>query len=150
MAKKRLGKMRGELEKQRRDEIQSKHQEEKKEVELAHLEEMTEFNAYWDNKMLEYQTEAEKLENEAVDRHQAELRQFEEEIEKSLSYKQKESGEMINLRKIEDSLAKQEKYSEAYKVQKQLQELERAEYEKWGMARALKMKNLLGQLRSKQ
>lgn len=62
----------------------------------------------------------------------------------------KESGEMINLRKIEENLAKQEKYIEAHKVQKQIQALERSEFEKWNHAKDGKIKNLMGQLRGKQ
>jgi hypothetical protein len=49
--------------------------------------------------------------------------EFEEEIERSLCQCKKESGEIINLRKIEETLAKQEKYLEAHKVQKQIQML---------------------------
>jgi hypothetical protein len=54
------------------------------------------------------------------------------------------------LRKIEESLARQENYVEAHKVQKQIQELERAEFEKWNMTRTNKIRNLLNQLRGKQ
>jgi hypothetical protein len=57
---------------------------------------------------------------------------------------------MINLRKIEENLAKQEKYIEAHKVQKQIQALERSEFEKWNHAKDGKIKNLMGQLRGKQ
>jgi hypothetical protein len=42
--------------------------------------------------MLEYQSEAEKLEEETLVRHQAEMEEFEKEIEESISYKQKESS----------------------------------------------------------
>lgn len=71
LAKKRLAKMRVQLDKQRRDQIVGKQENEKSEVEMAHVEEITEFNKYWDEKMLEYQSEAEKLEEETVTRHQA-------------------------------------------------------------------------------
>lgn len=57
---------------------------------------------------------------------------------------------MINLRKIEENLAKQEKYIEAHKVQRQIQALERSEFEKWNHAKDGKIKNLMGQLRGKQ
>ena len=50
---------------------------------------MTEFNKYWDEKMFEYQAEAEKLEEEIIMRHQAEMEEFEKEIEESLGFKQK-------------------------------------------------------------
>ena len=75
---------------------------------------------------------------------------FEEEIEKSLCQYKKESGEIINLRKIQETLAKQEKYIEAHKVQKQIQNLEKTEFEKWNHAKTGKIKNLMSQLRNKQ
>ena len=90
---------------------------------MAHLEEINDFNKYWDNKMMDYQKQAERMENETLQRHQAEVMEFEEEIEKSLSQCKKESGEIINLRKIEETLAKQQKYIEAHKVQRQIQSL---------------------------
>lgn len=40
---------------------------------MAHVEEMTEFNKYWDQKMMEYQAQAEKLQEETIGRHQAEM-----------------------------------------------------------------------------
>jgi len=38
---------------------------------------MDAFNKFWDDKMLEYQQEAEKLEDEALDRHQSEIEEYE-------------------------------------------------------------------------
>ena len=99
---------------------------------------------------MEYQEEAEKLEDETLVRHQSEMEEFHREIEESLGFRQKESSEAINLRKIEENLARQENYIEAHRVQKQLQELERAEYEKWSIARNTKIRNLLNQLKNKQ
>lgn len=63
MAKKKLTQMRQELDKQKKGDLLSKHDNERHEVEVAHVEEMTEFNKYWDEKMMEYQAEAEKLED---------------------------------------------------------------------------------------
>ena len=39
--------------------------------------------------MIEYESEAEKLEEETLNRHEAEIEEFEEEIEKSLGHRQK-------------------------------------------------------------
>lgn len=36
---------------------------------MAHIEEITDFNKYWDTKMLEYQAEAERMEAESIERH---------------------------------------------------------------------------------
>lgn len=95
---------------------------------MAHLEEITQFNKYWDEKMHQYQTEAERMEGESIDRHEKELTEFQQEIEASLCQGRRETGEMINLRKIEENLAKQEKYIEAHKVQRQIQALEKTEF----------------------
>lgn len=53
------------------------------------------------------------------------MEEFEKEIEESIGFKQKQSSEVINLKKIEQSLARQQNYVEAHRVQKQIQELER-------------------------
>lgn len=81
MAKKKLTKMRGESDKQKREQLRIRHQSQRHEVELAHVEEITEFNKYWDEKMIQYQEEAEKLEDETLMRHQAEMQEFHREIE---------------------------------------------------------------------
>lgn len=44
---------------------------------MAHLQEISQFNKYWDDKMHEYQLEAERMEGESIDRHEKELVQFE-------------------------------------------------------------------------
>lgn len=149
-AKKRLTKVKEELEKQRKEELLVRFEEEKRQVEMAHLEEISDFNKYWDGKMIEYQQEAERMESDSIERHEKELVEFEEEIERSLAQCKKESGEIINLRKIEENLAKQEKYVEAHKVQRQIQTLEKTEFERWSLAKTGKTKNLMSQLRTKQ
>jgi hypothetical protein len=122
-AKRRLTKVKEELEKHRKDELLGRFEEEKRQVEMAHLEEISDFNKYWDSKMMDYQQEAERMESDTIQRHDGEMIEFEEEVERSLCQCKKESGEMINLRKIEETLAKQEKYVEAHKVQRQIQGL---------------------------
>lgn len=62
--------MKAELEKQRRVELVGRFEEERREVEAAHYEEMSEFNKYWDAKFIEYQSEAEKIESETLEKHQ--------------------------------------------------------------------------------
>jgi hypothetical protein len=82
--KKRLAKMKSDLERQRRSELIVRFEEERKEVEAAHYEEMNEFNKYWDGKFMEYQSEAEKIESETLDKHHHEGTEFEEVVEQSI------------------------------------------------------------------
>ena len=149
-AKRQLTKVKAELERQRKEELYLRFDEEKRQVEMAHIEEISSFNKFWDEKLMEYQNEAERMENETAERHQEEEVEFEEEVARSLAQSKRESSEVINLRKIEENLAKQENYLEAHKVQKQIQGLERTEFERWNRTKANKMKNLMEQLRSKQ
>ena len=39
-------------------------------MEMAHVEEINDFNKYWDNKMLDYQKEAERMETDTIKRHE--------------------------------------------------------------------------------
>lgn len=100
--------------------------------------------------MIEFQQEALRIEEETLDRHQVEMEEFEKEIEESIYFRQKDSSEAINLKKMEESLAREENYLEAHKIQKQVQQIEKVEFEKWMVIRKKKIKNLLGQLSSKQ
>jgi hypothetical protein len=149
-AKKRLAKMKKDLEKQRREELVQRFDEERKEVEVAHIEEITEFNLYWDTKFMEYQQEAEKLEGETLSKHEHERAEFEEVVEQSIPVGKRETSEVINLRKVEEQLARQELYVEAHKIQRQILEIERKENERWTSLRSNKIRNLLTQLQSKQ
>lgn len=87
--------------------MRGKHQTEKAEVEKAHLEEFNEFNGYWDKKVQEFEEEAFRIEEETQKRHEQETEEFQESIERALGARPKETSEMINLRKIEESLARQ-------------------------------------------
>lgn len=111
---------------------------------------MEEFNQYWDGKFLEYQQEAERVEGETLDKHENERAEFEAVVEQSIPMGKRETSEMINLRKVEEQLAKQEEYVEAHKIQRQIAEIERKENERWMGMRNTKIRNLLVQLQGKQ
>ena len=49
-----------ELEMQRKEELYVRFDEEKREVEIAHIEEISSFNKFWDEKLMEHQNEAER------------------------------------------------------------------------------------------
>jgi hypothetical protein len=71
-------------------------------------------------------------------------------IEQSIPLGKRETSEVINLRRVEEQLARQEDYVGAHKVQRQIADLERRESEKWAVMRNSKIRNLLVQLQSKQ
>lgn len=67
--------------------------------------------------MEEFQSEAKKIEESLLIKQAEFFKNFEQELEKSLPMKPKESAELLNLKKIEEQLAQQKEYIEAHKVQ---------------------------------
>ena len=58
--------------------------------------------------MGEFNSEAGSIEQEMIKRHQEELAKYEDDLNKSIPTKPKDSAELLNLRKIEESLARQQ------------------------------------------
>lgn len=123
---------------------------EKLEVEKAYLDEFNKFNEFWDKKMEEFNVDAAKLEEDVIKKHKEDLMKFEQELSIEIPAKPKDSSELLNLRKIEQQLAKQKEYIEAYQVQQKCLHLEKNENEKWSDVRKQKIKNNLQQLKLKQ
>lgn len=139
-----------EANKRVREELKGRHAQEKKEIEEAHLAEFNQFEEFWEHKVKEFEEEASKAQDEMVSRHQEEIVKFEEELQKSLPQRPKDSSEVLNLKKIEDNLARQQEYLEAHKVQQKCQDMEREEQDKWDQVRDQKIRNQLNQLILKQ
>ena len=78
--------------------------------EESHLAEFNQFNEFWDKKMIEFNEQAMAIEEQMINKHQQELAKFLEEIENSLPTRPKDSTEMLNLRRIQESLARQKEY----------------------------------------
>ncbi|KAL4500586.1 hypothetical protein ABPG72_003010 [Tetrahymena utriculariae] len=150
MAKRRLAELKVEFEKRSKTEMKQRHQCEKQEIEKAHLSEYNEFNEFWDRKMLEFNQEAERVERETVMRHQEELRKIQEELDQQISQKPKDTTELLNLRKTEEQLAKQQEYMEAHKIQQRIFQIEKEEFEKWNFQRNQKIRNIIQQMKQRQ
>lgn len=75
-------------------------------VEEAHMLEFQQFNMIWDQKMAEYETHAEELVEAMKERHAAELRDYQRRL-MTKQIRPKFSKDLLNLRKIQETLAKQ-------------------------------------------
>uniref|UniRef100_A0A7S2SB13 Uncharacterized protein n=1 Tax=Rhizochromulina marina TaxID=1034831 RepID=A0A7S2SB13_9STRA len=130
IAKNRLEELKLHEENRRKEAMRSRQLAERLGVEEAHMLEYQQFNMDWDRKMGEYETHANELVEAMRERHKAELREFQE----SLLQKQqrpKFSRELLNLRRIQEHLAKQKDYTEAHKIKLKCDALEAWELEKW-------------------
>ena len=73
------------------------------------------------------------------ERHQKELEENRQVLEQRIPVVFKPSSELLNLKKIQDQLARQKEYGEAHKVQQKVAELEREEQEKYLQVRMKKI-----------
>ena len=121
-------------------------------VEEAHMLEFQQFNMIWDQKMGEYEGHAEELVEAMKERHASELRDYQRRL-MTKQIRPKFSKDLLNLRKIQETLAKQKEYvfllffllylilyfsfylffsyAEAHKIKLKADALEAWELEKW-------------------
>ena len=64
--------------------------------------------------MIEFNEQAIGIEEQMINKHQQELTKFLDELENLLPVKPKDSAEMLNLRRIQESLARQKEYFKSY------------------------------------
>eukprot|EP00596_Hydrurales_sp_CCMP1899_P004576 CAMPEP_0119042068 /NCGR_PEP_ID=MMETSP1177-20130426/14328_1 /TAXON_ID=2985 /ORGANISM="Ochromonas sp, Strain CCMP1899" /LENGTH=250 /DNA_ID=CAMNT_0007008585 /DNA_START=219 /DNA_END=967 /DNA_ORIENTATION=- len=130
IAKNRLDELKLHEENRRREAMRSRQIAERLGVEEAHMLEFQQFNMIWDRKMGEYEMHAEELVEAMKERHSAELRDYQRQL-MGKQTRPKFSKDLLNLRKIQDTLAKQKEYAEAHKIKLKSDALEAWELEKW-------------------
>merc|ERR1712167_318572 len=130
IAKKRLDELREHEENRQREAMKSRQITERLGVEEAHMMEFQQFNAIWDKKMQEFEMNAKQLSDNMKKKHANELFRFKDKLQKSMPYRPKFSKELLNSRKIQETLAKMKQYSEAHKVKLKADRLEEVELEK--------------------
>jgi hypothetical protein len=138
-------------ENRRRAELRSDQLAERLGVEEAHMKELQEFNDQWDTKMGDFEAHAEKLQAMLAERHQQELEAYTEKLHRETAPRTPRwSRELLNQRKIQESLAKQKKYKEAGIVKIQADQIESKEHERWLRSREGKITALEEQFVQKQ
>lgn len=78
------------------------------------------------------------------------MKDLRDELENQISNVPKPSPELLNLRKIQESLAKQKDYAEAHKVQQRALEIEKQEALKFEAIREQKIASKEAQMAQKQ
>lgn len=129
-AARRLRELRQHEENRRREAMRSRQTAERLGIEEAHMLEFEQFNAIWEQRMQEYERSAEEGLEKLKEKHLAEIMAFQEEWQNKLPRKPKLSKELLNMRKIQDTLARQERYQEAQKIK-----FKADEREAWELAR---------------
>lgn len=143
LARTRLAQLREHEENRRRDELRSQQLAERLGVEEAHMKELQEFNDIWDKKVAEFEGHASNLQNTLASRHKSEHGATLDKLRRETEPRTPRwSRDLLNLRKIQETLAKMKKYAEAGKTKAQADVLEAKEHALWKASREAKIAGL--------
>lgn len=150
MAKNRIKELKEQKKQMDLDELMTRQQNENIELEETHILEFNNFNQEWDKRMNEFQMHSSQLIKGLEEKHIGQHEEYRKELEEKVPIKFKPSPELLNLRKIQVSLAKQKEYKEAHQVQVRAQKLEQQEHDKYMEERSYKIENFENKLFQKQ
>ena len=150
IAKNRLEELRQHEENRRREAMRSRQIAERLGVEEAHMLEFQQFNALWDKRMAEFEQKSADLEEAMKERHGTELMEYIRNAQSEPLRKPKFSKELLNLRKIQQTLAKQKEYAEAHKIKLKADNLEAFELEKMRNQHQMRLSNVVEKFKAKQ
>jgi len=151
LARTRLEQLRKHEENRRREELRSQQLAERLGVEEAHMMELQEFTEIWDRKAAEFEAHAAGLQNTLAARHQQEHQEHLGRLRRETEPRTPRwSKDLLNLRRIQETLAKQKKYAEAEKTKLQADRVEMQEHQMWKATRESKIQSLETQFLHKQ
>lgn len=112
--------------------------------------EVAKFNDAWDHAMNEYDFKTNELVSAMKQRHDQEYKEFQEDLRVKNPLRPKFSSDLLNMRRVQQMLAKQNNYSEAHRMQKNADALEATELAKLTAAWELKLQRQETLFKSKQ
>jgi len=148
--KQRLEQLQKQVEQKRIEDMKSEQLTERLGVEEAHMKELQEFNQHWDQKASEFEQHAESLQLQLKDRHEQEFAQARQKFEEKTAPRERWSRELLNLWKIQETLAKMKKYAEAAKMKAQAEMQKEKEKALWDAKRRERIRALEEKLKEKQ
>jgi len=131
MVKEHLNSLKEQLQALRDEKVKVRQFDEMVHLEQEHSDKFQDFNDAWDQKMAEFSEQAQALEQQALERHEDEMRALIIRVDASLPSRPKDSPDLLNLKRIEQHLIKQNQFIEAHRIQQKIKELENEEQYKW-------------------
>lgn len=132
------------------DRLSAEQQSERQTLEEAHMEELQRTSDFADEKLVEFERQAAVLQEELVEKHHQELKAYMAKLEGAEPRMPRWSKELLRERKVQETLGKLGRYSEAAQVKVQADELEAKEHKEWGAKRQARSAALETQFRQKQ
>ena len=146
----RIIELKKQLQKRKSSCLSQKQQVEAADIEAAYQEEVQNHNAQWQEKMALFKQSCKDAEDHLMKRQSAEYEATRTDLEDSLPVIPKHSPELLNLKRIQDTLVRNKEYKEAHFVQQQMIELEDKLKQSWGVDRDAKIVQSLAVLTKKQ
>mmetsp|Transcript_29545 Transcript_29545/g.67777 ORF Transcript_29545/g.67777 Transcript_29545/m.67777 type:complete len:365 (+) Transcript_29545:23-1117(+) len=106
------------------DAVANRQEAERSGVEEAHMMEAMEFNTAWSRNMEDFERQAGDIEEQTRQRHAIEFARFQEDLRQRAPMRQKFSRELLNFRRVQETLAKQSKYADAQATKLKADQLE--------------------------
>ena len=139
MAKNRIEELKMQEAQRQLEQLMLKQQQDRLQIEESHTNEYQLFQQEWDQRLSQKEQEHMQLIQQLDERHQKELEDNRNELDQRVPVNFKHSSELLNLKKIQDQLVRQQEYAEAHKVQAKIIELEKEEQIKYGQVREKKI-----------
>merc|ERR1719171_3369108 len=151
LANTRLEQLRNHEDGRRKEELKSQQLAERLGVEEAHMRELQEFNEIWDKRVKDFEAHADNLQRTLAERHRHEHGGYMEKVRRETAPRTPRwSRELLNLRRIQQTLANQKKYSEAAKTKQHADAMEAKEHAAWKAKREGKIAALEDNFLQKQ
>eukprot|EP00347_Sterkiella_histriomuscorum_P006204 403353664 len=139
MAKNRIEELKVQEAQRQIEQLMLKHQQDRLQIEESHAQEYQAFQQEWDQRLQSKEQEFQQQIQQLDERHQQELEKNRIDLQQRIPTNFKPSSELLNLKKIQDQLARQKEYAEAHKVQAKIIDLEKEEQLKYEQVREKKI-----------
>ncbi|OMJ68847.1 hypothetical protein SteCoe_33584 [Stentor coeruleus] len=134
----------------KREILIARQKNEVSDIELAYQEELKLHNTQWQEKLTLFKQSCKDAEDQLIQKQKTEYESNKILQEESTPIIPKHSPELLNLKRIQDTLVRNKEYKEAYFVQQQMIELEEKLKSTWGVDREAKIQQNLAQIVKKQ
>ncbi len=138
------------LDRYRKKDAKNRHLVEKNKLEEDFTLEIKAFTDHWSDKIVNYQTECKKMEQELLVNNQSGLEDYRRYLDENVAERAKDSSRLLDMRIQLEQLVKNEEFKDAHYMQQRCYELEIQEQEKYRIERLKKIEVLIDQKISQQ
>ena len=146
----RILELKKQVQKRRHHTLSARQQQEVSDIEGGYQEEVKAHNGQWQEKLGLFKQSCKDAEDQLLQRQMVEFEALKQSLEESLPVIPKHSTELLNLKRIQDTLVRNKEYREAHYVQQQMIELEEKLKLTWGQDRDSKIQQNLTALSKRQ